>query len=149
MIKLAVIVGAQALLISWAAMIPLLGLSYVFSNFAMVFLGIHLLANPSNLQAFAIFCIFFTFTLFHDGLCWLAYFPDFSGLKTVDMLALGVAALSSLLKPCQLAVLCTEYSKLGADMSYSTLDDIFSLRPPSRMASDDVEYKSYNNNNIE
>ena len=108
-------------------------------------------------------------------LCWLAYFPDFSGLKTVDMLALGVATrknllvwnacvyckmicmvdlyyviylspVSSLLKPCQLAVLCTEYSKLagGADMSYSTLDDIFSLRPPSRMASDDVEYKSYN-----
>ncbi|GAB5373073.1 hypothetical protein AAMO2058_001718600 [Amorphochlora amoebiformis] len=144
-LALAVTVLSQALLISWAAMRPVLGVSYIFSNFAMVFLGIHLLANSSSHQAYAIFIIFFTFTIFHDVLCWLAYFPEVSQMKqfeAIDILSFTVAIASTLLKPCQSVLLCRQFSKQGLDMSWSSLDHMFRL--DSVRANNGLEGKEYN-----
>uniref|UniRef100_A0A7S2VVC0 Uncharacterized protein n=1 Tax=Norrisiella sphaerica TaxID=552664 RepID=A0A7S2VVC0_9EUKA len=127
MIYVATIVITQAILVSWAALRPVFGVSYAFSNYAMICLGINALANPSNKQAFAIFNLFFTFTIFHDFLCWFAYLPRYSHFDHTELFMISISIVSTAIKPCQAAILWREAAKYGVNVSISSFNEMFKL----------------------
>mmetsp|Transcript_24228 Transcript_24228/g.36330 ORF Transcript_24228/g.36330 Transcript_24228/m.36330 type:complete len:165 (+) Transcript_24228:86-580(+) len=108
---LAVTVLTQACLISWAAMWPMIGPAYIFSNFGVIGLGIHSLANPANQQTYIIFITFLTFSILYDILCWAAYFPDINDLETIQLISIGVSAVSIIAKPYQACLLWCEFRR--------------------------------------